>query len=693
LSNPITDVLWWINSEVDKLSGVGLPAMHRVLDQAQRELVRDLSKAKWLGTDDRYTAQTHRNALMQIEGALDHINTKVAPEVERALVSSGHAAGAMAVSHLAHEVAAFSSIFEGTVRPIAFEAASIVAKGDRLLYRKHQNSAARYAGQIGDDIRQQLAVGMVRGETIDQMVKRLQKDGGPKGLVYTRGREGSPGARAEYIAEGLFKRYRYWGERLARTETVNAYNEAALIGMDELEEDDPGYYKRWDAAIDGRLCKLCRAFDDRVVPLHKAFPLGFQKPPRHPNCRCAVVIWRKEWDEADVKDDLTGQVTKGKEPSSVASIPHKFDTPAKPTPPEPTRRARRPREEVRAEREARELERQAARQARAARQSERAVAQAERAEARAQRSAARELVAKQARMEREARARAREEAKATKQASKKLVKVQSVALDEDAANIANVKFHKKQPFAETFHESFDFSRISESQLRSFRRGTKDLFGRELTMEEMSHGFAPPDGYMAKVINVHKEGFQVNYFDKKTGRMVAELHRDFWKDGEIHHSYFVLAGDFRGGGFSDAINGRAMARYEKWGVKVASVDATWVGRYAWARMGFNFKYPSEILDKASTFIRQNIPMAKQAEYLQKLDLLVKEPWKLAKWDEGGELFKVSFNASGNTQTGEYPIGKAIMLHDRMHMWGGLLPISEKNPGYLNALRLVKAHERG
>lgn len=693
MSNPITDVLWWINSEVDKLSGVGLARMHSVLDQAQRELTQDLSKARWLGTDDKYTAQTHRNALVQISGALDHINGQVAPAVQDNLVSCGHAAGTMAVSHLAHEVAAFSSIFEGTVRPIALEAASVIAKGDKLLYRRYANSAARYADQIGDDIRQQLAVGLVRGETIDQMVKRLQTHGGPKGLVYTRGREGSKNARAEYIAEGLFKKYRSWAERLARTETVNAYNEAALIGMDELEDDDPGYFKRWDAAVDGRLCKLCRAFDDRVVPLHSNFPLGFAKPPRHPNCRCAVVIWRKEWDEVDVKDDLTGVITPGKKTGSIASIPHKIQTPEKPRAPEPEPRPSRRRISPE-ERQQRELERDASRQARAQRASERAQAQTERAQARAQRAEAREQATQQARAEREARVRAREEAKAAKQASKKLVAVQATQLDDNAANLARVKYHKSQPFATTMHERMEINKssVSDGDLKGFRKGTAKLFGKELTIEEMSHGFAPPPGYVGKIFAVKDGGFEVKYFEKSTGKLVASLDRDFWRDGEIHHSYFVLAGDFRGGGFSDAINGRAMSRYEKWGVKNVSVDAAWVGRYAWARMGFNFKDPSLIWDKAERFIRKNVAdPAKAAAYIEKAKLLVKEPWKLAKWDDG-DLFEVAFDASGTTQRGSYPLGKAIMLHDNMPLWKGILPIGEQNPGYLNALRMLKVADK-
>lgn len=364
MPNPISDVLWWINSEVNKLSGRGFARVHSVLKEAQSELQRDLQKARWLGTDDRYTAQVHRNALAQINGALKKINNRLSPEMADIMRQNGHAAGVMATNHLAQEVAQFSSIFEGTVRPIALEATTVIAQGDRLLWPRYKTSAARYAGQIGDDIRRQLAIGLVRGETVDQMVRRLAAHGGPKGLVFVRGKEGDPKARAEMISEGLFKRYRSWAERLVRTETVNAYNEAALIGMDQLEKDDPGYFKRWDAAVDGRLCILCRYFDDLVVPLHERFPLGFDKPPRHPNCRCAVVIWRKEWDEVDVRDNIAAEVKRGKKLGTVASVPHQFDLPR-------VRRQKRSQEEIQQAKLVQKAQRDARQMAREHREAER----------------------------------------------------------------------------------------------------------------------------------------------------------------------------------------------------------------------------------------------------------------------------------------------------------------------------------
>lgn len=317
MANPVTDLLESINHEVAKLSTVGLSRLTSVLDDAEVELTRALSKWSLLGNgDDRFTPQMYRSALVQVRGALTHIRGPLAEGVASTLRHGGTVAAHLATAHLTTEVQAWSSRFEGTVRSIPIEAASVLAEGKAVVWKRFANSAKRYAGQVGEDIQKQLAIGVVRGETVDQLTKRLSKLGGASG-------EGTD--KAELISEGLFRRYRHFAERLVVTETVNAYNEFAMVGMDELEKEDPGYFKRWDAAVDKRTCDQCGRYDDIVVPLNKTFPGGLSHPPLHPRCRCAQVVWRKEWDESNYKDDLVKETVKGKHKEGIASIPHTID--------------------------------------------------------------------------------------------------------------------------------------------------------------------------------------------------------------------------------------------------------------------------------------------------------------------------------------------------------------------------------
>lgn len=323
MANPITDILWHLNSEVHRLAEHSIPEITEILDAAEVELTKDLSVWKALGKGDaRFTPQLYRQALVQIRSTLVHIRGQAVEDLASALRNGGQVAGKLATKHLIQEITKFSQYFEGSIRPIPLEQAMLLAKGKKTLWPRFRNSAERYTGQVAKDIQKQLAIGVVKGETLDQLTDRLAKLGGPRGKVYLQGRAGSPRARAEQIAEGLFTRYRHYAERLARTEIVNAYNSTALDGMEELDKEDPGYFKRWDAAIDRRTCSFCASLDDLVRPLDKDFARGISQPPAHPNCRCAQVVWRKEWKEARHKDDILAKPHEGKEPKGVATIPH-----------------------------------------------------------------------------------------------------------------------------------------------------------------------------------------------------------------------------------------------------------------------------------------------------------------------------------------------------------------------------------
>lgn len=292
----VTGLLEHITAEVADLPRPVLRDLLPVLAEAERELARDLHA--WLATAKngkaRFTAQEYRRSLLQIRTALKKAQT-LEPEMIRALRKGGHLAGRLAVGHLRQELTDFSLIFEGSIRSIPLEVAGILVKGDRLLIPRYRASASRYVGSVRDDIRRQLAVGLVRGETMEQLTKRLVRLGGPRGRVFLRGHPGDPSAQSEIIAEGLFRRYRAWAARVARTETINAYNVQADAGLEELVRLDAEIRRRWDATADSRLCLVCRSLDGRVSEVGKPFPGGYTMPPAHPNCRCALTAWRDDW--------------------------------------------------------------------------------------------------------------------------------------------------------------------------------------------------------------------------------------------------------------------------------------------------------------------------------------------------------------------------------------------------------------
>lgn len=77
-------------------------------------------------------------------------------------------------------------------------------------------------------------------------------------------------------------------ERLARTESVNALNSGALLGMEDSEFIKE---KQWITRFDDRTSDVCEDLANQTQPLKQTFKSGFgnfQHPPAHPNCRSSV---------------------------------------------------------------------------------------------------------------------------------------------------------------------------------------------------------------------------------------------------------------------------------------------------------------------------------------------------------------------------------------------------------------------
>lgn len=802
----VKDLLEFINAEVGGLTGPASRAMIPILAAAEKELTADLKR--WIaiapGMEEKFTAQAYRAALLQIRHSLNEI-AAMEPQVYQALVGNAHMAGTLAVKHLIDEVKTFGPTFEGTIRPIPFHVASIIAQGDKMLIPRHRTSAARYTGQVRADITNQLALGMVRGETMDQLVRRLIRHGGPKGTVAMRGILGNPNAIAEEISEGLFTRYNHWAERLARTEVIHAYNVQAAEGVDELAEDDPEIRKRWDAALDGRLCDFCKRLDDLVVKPGESFPGGVRHPPLHPNCRCALVVWHKDWTENPHREVLGGpkifnpppkmeipeirrepgkpggsfkipdppkppkvkpdpgpaavkppapvipavpapraprapRVPRVRVPENIAEqawvdagrrlppIPRN----APPRPPEP-RFARRTQEELDilnmmrastggaddwaeimenvfntpgtgdfmlqslAARVAREIPSAAGVDIRALLADHLQTSRGLRAsrEWREKWDPFHKLQQREA--AKEAARKAKEEARLQKEKEKAAKAAAKAAANSHKAVDAQVRkeidARAREPMASDIHPAQDFTGYygGPEQLARDRKRFEDslehTFGKRIPLEEITHAFAPPPGFVMKLQSMGgSRGGEAEisweiWNDK--GEFVGTLVREFRPDKSIYHSLFKLHKDFQGGGLSDQVNWNAMSRYEKWGVKKVEVTAAWVGRYAWARLGFNFKHPDQIRRAFQSYVDKHPNLAaRKAKLMQEIEALLETPWVLADWHTG-ELFPDEFN---DPPKGPFPLGKAFLLSkDNGGCWSGEMKVGKGRPGYTRAMR--------
>lgn len=89
---------------------------------------------------------------------------------------------------------------------------------------------------------------------------------------------------SERVSEVFKTRRKYEAERIARTEVVSASNAAELEAYIQSEIIEK---KEWLAEPDA--CEICTALDGNVVGLKARFDGGFDHPPAHPNCRCAIL--------------------------------------------------------------------------------------------------------------------------------------------------------------------------------------------------------------------------------------------------------------------------------------------------------------------------------------------------------------------------------------------------------------------
>lgn len=294
-----------------KIASLGEPEMRSILavlrearDDTARGLQSWLKKVKPDERDDKYTIHRHRALLGEFDDAISTIRRKLAPATRKDLRLETRDAIDLATGQIKKMIAVGQERFQDSVEPLRLDLASVVLRTNKMLIHRHEVSAARYAGEIGKTIQRQMAVGLVRGESIDQLVRRLT---GKLERQYDRMSDAEKAASA---GDRVFKLARYQAERLVRTELIHAANVAHVEQLKEVEEDrqertdgdeddDDRWQKKWDAAADANLCDVCEELDDEIVDVDDVFSSGDDGPPAHPNCRCTVVPWRASWDAAD----------------------------------------------------------------------------------------------------------------------------------------------------------------------------------------------------------------------------------------------------------------------------------------------------------------------------------------------------------------------------------------------------------
>lgn len=214
---------------------------------------------------------------------------------------------------------------------------SHVLRGPKAaLVTRVATSVDRYGLQMGQQFSRIMQVGLLSGASNDQMVASLVGHGGPKGTVSMAAREVAPGVverlREEEIPEGLFVRYRYWPERIVRTETAYAYSSTRFESLVQMQKDGLDVKKKIVATFDNRTAPDSVFVHGQVRELPDVFTDGagrnYVHPPGRPNDRETIIPWFDDWAEVPSSEPPSPEAQAraaelaGEETTDPAARPH-----------------------------------------------------------------------------------------------------------------------------------------------------------------------------------------------------------------------------------------------------------------------------------------------------------------------------------------------------------------------------------
>jgi SPP1 gp7 family putative phage head morphogenesis protein len=296
-----------VATSVSRITGLEQPVLSKflpILRAAHDEVARDL--LEWTQKEEgsnRFTAQRLRSAYAQMDESIKALK-QLDPALTEALDNNSEHVKQLAAHNMQEEMGRLGHVFTGEVTTLDIDQAVAFAKGDDLVLGRHAKSARRYHTWVRGALKRELAIGSLRGETIDELSTRLEKR-----------------------IPAVFEHARWRAERIARTETINAYNTYHQETIREAHRIDPKIGMRWDASSDSRLCAQCHSLDGMIISVEDEFSSTWRAgdvprhatiaarvagkkssatvdhPPAHPNCRCTLIPWSEDWPEMEGLED------------------------------------------------------------------------------------------------------------------------------------------------------------------------------------------------------------------------------------------------------------------------------------------------------------------------------------------------------------------------------------------------------
>lgn len=225
-------------------------AVLRLAEDARREMREALERALADGLDAKtpYTVQHLRTMLAQAEATVANLERRIGRELDAA----AKAAGDRAFADLIDVIKANEPEFRDTGGRVEMRVLSRYAQEQALLV--HSYSTKLYTQDVMAAIQRDLALGLQRGDTRRDTVKRITESG-----------------------RGTMAERTYRAELIARMETNRMYNdmhqasaEEAASVLDEPDDDDP-LLRQMEEYFDHRNSPASRAADQIVSALAQPF--------------------------------------------------------------------------------------------------------------------------------------------------------------------------------------------------------------------------------------------------------------------------------------------------------------------------------------------------------------------------------------------------------------------------------------
>jgi hypothetical protein len=225
--------------------------------------------------DNTFTAQQLRGVLVQVESAIDAMNSSL----KSGMVDQAKILSERGIQDQIEEIRQFSKEFTGAVVPININAQLVAQDTNNFLINRYEASIDAYSEDVRSNLVQVLANESLMETPYSTVIRKMN--------VFFQGEE--------------------WKlHRIARTELHNIYGLGKVNGMLEVR----------DTVLPGLMKTLIHPMDDRtaddskyvsrlklVVPLDKPFRYKwkgkervFFNSPDRPNDRSATVPYMKEWD-------------------------------------------------------------------------------------------------------------------------------------------------------------------------------------------------------------------------------------------------------------------------------------------------------------------------------------------------------------------------------------------------------------